>query len=194
MTMFRSPSYLEGKNFVKFDLNTPLIFPGNGQIQRKDMHKFAVADRDNLYDWYNAYFYVEYTFEATANGVATDKQSAPINGSFSLIKQLTIKSAGKVIYTANEVHKILFIKSLLDFSDDYARSVAKSQFWCLDSDGTTVTADAATNAGIRQRALRSQDGVTVKTTIPLNRYSFIEGLQDRRCSLRSKSHFKMMLN
>ena len=100
--MFRSPSYLEGKNFVKFDLNTPLTILGNGQTQRKDAHTFAVADRDNLYDWYNAYFGVEYTFEATANGaaVATDTQSAPINGSFSLIKQLTVKSTGKVIYTA----------------------------------------------------------------------------------------------
>ena len=72
--MFRSSSYLEGKNFVKFDLNTPLIIPGNGQAQRKDTHTFAVTDRDNLYDWYNAYFRVDYTLEATANGaaVATD--------------------------------------------------------------------------------------------------------------------------
>ena len=100
--MFRSPSFLEGKNFVKFDLNTQLIFPGNDQTQRKDTHTFAVTDGDNLYDWYNAYFRVEYTFEATADGAAvgTDTRSAPINGSFSLIKQLTVKSTGKVIYTA----------------------------------------------------------------------------------------------
>ena len=82
--MFRSPKYLEAKNFVKFDLNTPLVFPGNNQTQVKGGYKFTVNDRDNLYDWYNAHFRVHYTFEATADGavIATDTRSAPINGSF----------------------------------------------------------------------------------------------------------------
>ena len=55
----------------------------------------------------------------------------------------------------------------------------KNQFWYLDSDATTVTADAATNAGMRARALLSHGGATVQTIIPLNRYSFFEGLSDR---------------
>ena len=107
-----------------------------------------VRDRDNFYDWYNAYLRVDFKFEAVANGgnVAADAESAPINGSFSLIKSLNLKSAGKTLYEANDIHKVIFIKNLLDFSDDFSRSVAKSQFCYRRCDerrnagkGTSVT-------------------------------------------------------
>ena len=116
-----------------------------------------------------------------ANGVniGADTESAPINGSFSLIKSLNLKSAGKTLYEANNTHKVIFIENLLDFSDDFSRSVAKNQFWYLDSDATTVTDGNATNAGMRARALLSHERETVQTIIPLNRYSFFEGLSDR---------------
>ena len=94
-------------------------------------------------------------------------------------ERLSLKSAGKMVYDANGIHKAVFIKNLLDFSDDFSRSVAKSEFRYLDTDAATVTADDATNTGMRQRALLSQDGATVKTIIPLNRYSFFEGQSDR---------------
>ena len=121
------------------NLDTPLTFPGSNQTQNKSGHKFTVRDRDNFYDWYNAYFRVDFKFEAVANGanIGADTQSAPINGSFSLIKSLNLKSAGKTLYEANDIHKVTFIKNLLDFSDDFSRSVAKNQFWYLDSDATT---------------------------------------------------------
>ena len=138
-------------------------------------------DRDNFYDWYNAYFRVDFKFEATANGgnVDADTESAPINGSFSLIKSLRVNSSGKELYYANNIHKFIFIKNLLDFSDDFSRNVAKDQFWYLDTDATTATDANATNLGMRSRALLSHGGKMVQTTIPLNRYSFFEGLSDR---------------
>ena len=83
------------------------------------------------------------------------------------------------MYYANNIHKIIFIKNLLDFSDDFSRSVAKNQFWYLDNDATTVTDANATNLGMRARALLSHGGQTVQTMIPLNRYSFFESLSDR---------------
>jgi len=73
---------------------------------------------------------------------------------FSDKKSMSVKSAGKTVYEANEIHKAIFIKNLLDYSDDYARSVAKSQFWYLDSDATNVIAAAARNSGTRQRGLK----------------------------------------
>jgi len=163
------------------NLDTPLTFPGNNQTQNKNGYKFAVRDRDNFYDWYNAYFRVDFKFEASANGanVDADTESAPINGSFSLIKNLTLKSSGKKLYDADNIHKAIFIKNLLDFSDDFSRSVAKNQFWYLDSDATTVTDNNATNLGMRSWALLSHGGEIVQTIIPLNRYSFFEGLFDR---------------
>ena len=95
--MFRSQPYLENTKYVRIDLETALIPPPNNQLQRKSGHKFTVRDRDNFYDWYNAYFRVDFRFEAVANGAAigADTESAPINGSFSLIKSLKLSSAGK---------------------------------------------------------------------------------------------------
>ena len=165
--MSRSQPYLEKTAYVQVNLDTPLTYPGNNQTQNKSGHKFTVRDRDNFYDWYNAYFRVDFKFEAVANGanIGADTESAPINGSFSLIKSLNLKSAGKTLYEANDIHKVIFIKNLLDFS----RSVAKNQFWYLDSDATTVTDGNATNAGMRARALLLLGGATVQTIIPLNR-------------------------
>lgn len=73
----------------------------------------------------------------------------------------------KSVYEAIDIHNVIFIKNLLDFSDDYARSVAKNEFWYLDTDTTTVTADAATNTGIRARGLIAHEGNTVETLVPL---------------------------
>ena len=33
-------------------------------MQNKSGHKFTVRDRDNFYDWYNAYFHVDFKFKA----------------------------------------------------------------------------------------------------------------------------------
>ena len=179
--MFRIQPYLESEKYVKFNLTTPILLPANGDTQEKEGYTFKLMDRDNFYDWYNAYFRVDFKFEATANGgnVVTDTESAPINGFFSLIKSLRVNSSGKELYYANNIHKFIFIKNLLDFSDDFSRSVAKDQFWYLDTDATTVTDGNATNTGMRSRALLSHGGKMVQTTIPLNRYSFFEGLSDR---------------
>ena len=179
--MFRTQPYLEKSEYIQINLDTPIILPGNNQAQTKMGYKFTLIDRDNFYDWYDAYFRVDFKFEAKANGanIGADTQSAPINGSFSLIKNLTLKSAGKKLYEANNIHQGIFIKNLLEFSDDFSRSVEKNQFWYLDSDATTATDNNATNLGMRERALLSHEGEMVKTIIPLNRYSFFEGLSDK---------------
>jgi len=192
--MFGSPRYLYKVEEITFNLDAPITFPGNGQHQKKSDYNFFVRDRDNVYDWYNAYFRVNFTFEALADGanVAGDTRSAPINSAFSLIKNMTIKSGGKVVYRADGIHKIIFIKNLLDYSDDYARSSAKEQFWYLDTDARNVTAAAATNAGIRQRGLLSHGGLTVETMIPLNHFSFFEELNDGRLP-PMHLHFKIVL-
>ena len=133
--MFRTQPYLEKTTYVQINLDTPLTFPGITNFKQRVGYKFALKDRDNFYDWYNAYFRVDFKFEAKANGAATlvlTLESAPINGSFSLIKSLIVSSSGKKLYEADNIHKGVFIKNLLDFSDDFSRSVAKNQFWYLD--------------------------------------------------------------
>ena len=178
--MFRTPRYLEKREYIQFNLDTPLTFPGNGQHQRKTGLKFSVRHRSNVYNWYNSYLRANFEFQALADGaaVAGDKRSAPINSAFSLIKNMTVRYAGKTLYNAVNIHKVIFIKNL-DYSDDYARSMAKSQFWYLDTDATDATAAAGTNTGTKARGALSHGGDIVETIIPLKRFSFFEELSDR---------------
>lgn len=66
--MFRSPRYLERVDYERVSHDTPLTFPANTQHQIKTGIKFSVKVRDVIRDWYNAYFRVEYRFEALADG------------------------------------------------------------------------------------------------------------------------------
>ena len=96
---------------------------------------------------------------------------------------MTIKSAGKFIYDTDNLHKVTFLKNLLEYSDDYSRSVATKNLWYLD----TTAAAANANTGFAARRALTQanqnDGnggaKTVSTIIPLNRYSFFEKLEDK---------------
>ena len=98
-----------------------------------------------------------------------------------------VKSAGKNLYNIDDAHKAVFVKNLLDFSDDYARFTAKSQFWYLDVAETVVLGG---NTGIQARATLTKRvseagnavgnaAQIVETIIPLNRYSFFKDLQDK---------------
>ena len=105
--MFRSKPYLENTSYVQIRLDTPIELPQNNQFQTKRGYKFTLKDGNNFYDWYNAYFRVNYKFEAKANGanIGADTQSAPINGSFSLIKSCT----RRIIFTKVFSSKICLI-------------------------------------------------------------------------------------
>ena len=94
-----------------------------------------------------------------------------------------IKSADKIIYDTGNLHNVTFLKNLLEYSDDYSRSVAENSFWYLDTNNTT----ANTNTGFEPRRLQTQANndnggggeKDVNTIIPLNRYSFFEELEDK---------------
>ena len=87
-----------------------------------------------------------------------------------------IKSAGKIVYDTNNLHNVTFVKNLLEYSDDYSRSVAKNSLWYLDTDNTT----ANPNTGFEATKLLTQvsddalnaGGKDVNVIIQLNRYSF----------------------
>ena len=58
--------------------------------------------------------------------VADTDRIIVINGAHSLIKHLVIKSAGKIVYETDNLHNITFVKKLLEYFDNYSRSVAKN--------------------------------------------------------------------
>ena len=121
---------------------------------------------------------------------------AVINGAHSLINHIMIKSAGKIVYDTNNLHKVTFVKNLLEYSDDFGRSVAKNSLWYLDADDTS----ANTNAGFQARKLLMTDANVIKDVniiIPLNRYSFFEELNERilvPMQLELNIEYRMIMN
>ena len=89
---------------------------------------------------------------------------------------MVIKSAGKIIYDTDNLYLVTFAKNLLEYSDDYARSVAKNSLWYLDTADSSV---AATNPNFEARRLLTANNVLVNVTIPLNRSSFFFELEGR---------------
>ena len=137
---FRSSEFLQRYELVRYQLDNVIRIPGNGQHQQKTGYKFTINDRSSYYDWYNAYFEVQFQLQKLADGahyVVADRV-AVINGAHSLINHLMIKSAGKIVYDTNNLHKVTFVKNLLEYSDDFSRSVAKNSLWYLDTDNTSA--------------------------------------------------------
>ena len=177
---FRTSEYLQRYELVRYQLDDVIRMPDAGQHQPKIGYKFTINDRSSYYDWYNAYFEVQFQLQKLADGaryVVADR-IAVINGAHSLINHMMIKSAGKIVYDTNDLHKVTFVKNLLEYSDDFSRSVAKNSLWYLDTDDTS----ANTNAGFQARKLLMTDANVLKNVnviIPLNRYSFFEELHER---------------
>ena len=174
---FRSPENVQRNELVRFDLESVIIAPGNTREQEKKGYKFTVENRDTFFDWFNAFFEIQFKMDLKANGGDNaDQLSTVINGSHSFIKHLMIKSSGKIIYDTNNLHLVTFVKNLLEYSDDYSRSVAKNSFWYLDTGATAVD---ARNTGFAARRALTSNRKQVNVKIPLNRCSFFEELEGR---------------
>ena len=173
---FRSPENVQRNEPVRFQLESNIRAPANTQEQQKNGYKFTVNDRGTFYDWFNAFFEVRFKLDLRANGGDNaDTRTTIINGAHSLIKHLVIKSAGKITYDTDNLHLVTFAKNLLEYSDDYARSVAKNSLWYIDTDATSDD----TNIGLELRRLLTASRQLVNVSIPLNRYSFFEELEGR---------------
>ena len=141
-----------------------------------------------MFDFFNGYFEVTKQLEKRADGAgyAAADRITMINGSHSLIRHMVIKSSGKIVYESDNLHRITNAKNLLEYSEDYSRSVAKNSFWYLDSDGTT----ADTNSGFEARRILTQavqnncgGGLkSINETIPLNRYSFFPRIRKKNAA------------
>ena len=117
---FRTSEFLQRNEFVRFQLDDVIRAPANGEHQTKNGYKFTINDRSNFYDWYNAYFDVRFKLQKLADGAqygGADRVTV-VNGSHSLISHMMIKSAGKIVYETDNLHKVVFVKNLLEYSDE----------------------------------------------------------------------------
>ena len=188
---FRTSEYLQRNELVRYQLDNVILIPDAAQQQQKSGYKFTINDRSSFYDWYNAYFEVQFQLQVLADGtgVPNATRATVINGAHSLINHLMIKSAGKIVYDTNNLHKVTFVKNLLEYSDDFSRSVAKDSFWYLDV-ANLADMTAAGNTGFEARRNLTkrvnEDGDAagnaakdINVIIPLNRYSFFEELYEK---------------
>ena len=172
---FRTSEFLQRNELVRFQLDDVIRAPANGQHQTKNGYKFTINDRSSFYDWYNAYFEVQFQVQKLDDGAAygADRVTV-INGSNSLISHMMIKSAGKIVYDTDNLHKVTFVKNLLEYSDDYSRSVAKNSLWYLDTSHEITNTNQ--NTGFEARRLLTTGNNDVNVIVPLNCYSFFEEL------------------
>lgn len=71
---------------------------------------------------------MRFKLDLKANGrnITNATNTTISNGSHSIIKHMIVRSAGKIIYDTDNLHLLTFVKTLLKYSDDYSRSVAKN--------------------------------------------------------------------
>lgn len=107
--MFRTSRYLGRQDYVQFNLDTPLVFPGNGQHEPKSNRRSSLW-KTRIISLTGTSF--SGSISADCANITANTESAPINGSFSLIKKKTktkkdcVKSAGKKVYKADDIHKV----------------------------------------------------------------------------------------
>ena len=181
---FRTRDKLRRYEMARFSLDSLIEQPANDAYQKKSGYIFNITNRSNIYDYFNGYFEVvkELQKKADGSGYAAADRISIINGSHSLIKHMKISSAAKILYDTNNVHKTVNVKNLLEYSNDFSKTISTTSFWFLDTEDST----ANTNLGFEARRVltqaRQNDGnggaKSVHDKIQLNRYSFFEALED----------------
>ena len=104
---------------------------------------------------------------------------AMINDAAALIADMQVKQNGKTVCDSNNLYRVNNIKNLLTMSQDYANTSATSEYFYLDTADTTVK-DAGNANYNKVFAIRSAlvlVGKTQNSIIPLNMFSFFEGLE-----------------
>ena len=64
---FRSEENVQRNELIRFQLESNLRAPANGVEQQKKGYKFTINDRGTFYDWYNAFFDVQFKLDLKAD-------------------------------------------------------------------------------------------------------------------------------
>ena len=102
--MFRSPEYCDRYEYISIQLDTPITAPGANVAQRKNAYQFTINDRSSYFDWFNAYFEVDFKVvqEANAEYLAATR-IVMISDAASLIADLQVKQNGKNVHDSNNL-------------------------------------------------------------------------------------------
>ena len=124
---------------IPIQLDIPITTPGAGVAQRKNGYQFTINDRSSYFDWFNAYFEVDFKVVQESNAdYLTAVRNAMINDAASLIADMQVKQNGNTVYDSNNLYRVTNLKNLLTMSQDYANSSATSEYFYLDTGDTTI--------------------------------------------------------
>ena len=59
---------MQGNELLRYQLDDVIRSLGNNQHEIKNGYKFTINDRSSFYDWYNAYFDVQFQLQKRADG------------------------------------------------------------------------------------------------------------------------------
>ena len=183
MESFRNPDFIERYKDVVFVLETPIVANlANGASQKKEGYKFVADNSGEVapFDWYNARIIVNFNVQLLADGaaIAVDDHNGIVNGSHSLINRLKVEANGQKIYDCNNCNQAVNIKNLLDYTRQFSKDTGTNQLFFLNTNRSVEEklAEDAYNKGFAQRKALLGTSSNVNVEIPLNRYSFFEGL------------------
>ena len=194
MKSFRVPQYLERYEDVVFDLEQPLgINPNDGAYQKRETMKIVADNTGETtpFDRYNARLSVDFKVDKLADhaALALTDHIGRVNGSNTVIKNLSVTANGRQVYNCDYANHCVNIKNLLEYNPSYAKSVGTNEFYFLDTTRNAFRAggngnvleevNSTYNKGFAARKLLLGTSDDVNCEIPLNRYSFFEELQDK---------------
>ena len=136
--MFRSPKSCDRYEYIPIQLDTPITTPWAGVAQRKNGYQFTINDRSSYFEWFNAYFEIDFKVvqEANADYLAAVR-IAMINDAASLKADMQVKQNGNTVCDSNNLYRATNIKNLLAMSQDYANSSSTSEYFYLDTSDQT---------------------------------------------------------
>ena len=173
--MFRSPEYCDRYEYIPIQLDTSITTPGAGVAQRKNGYQLTINGRSSYFDWFNAYFEVDFKVVQDANAeYLAATRIATINDAVSLIADMQVKHNGKTVYDSNNLYRVTNIKNLLAMSQDYANSSATSEYFYFDTGDTTIkdVGNANYNKGFAIRSALVLVGKIKNSILTINKCSF----------------------
>ena len=182
---FDNPKYVERYEDVIFEPQTALnAVVANGQHQAMKNFRFIADNTDEVtvFNWNRARLSVDFKVNLLADGanIAVDDHNGIVNGSHSLIRNLSVTINGKKLYDFDQANHCVNIKNMLEYSPAYAESLGTNEFFYVDTSrhAEERPAQATYNKGFAARKASLGVSSTVVTEITLNRYSFFERLED----------------
>jgi hypothetical protein len=143
----------------------------NIRIQLKDVSTFT-----NLY-----HGYLELRLRLRRDGVspeapfAANANAAIVNGANSLFSRCVLRVQNQIVETLDEQHLTYMIKSLLHYSEDFARSSGSNEFYFKDTGDLGASANSIRELDITfVNAGTPGDGIQAVASNPLYNKGFVE--------------------